>query len=248
MSDTKPITSFAAKPVWAVAAVVAVAQLTAAIVGRDYWFDEVYMLAIGRHHLDWGSADQPPLTPALAALVDWTLPGSVVALRIPAILATAGAVVLAAMIARELGGDRRAQVLVAGGQATALWIGLGGHWLTPYALEPLQWLLIFWLLVRWVRTRDDRLLIAVGVAVGVAAMTKFQVILLCIVLIGAVAVVGPRALLRRPWFWTGAGLALLVAAPTLWWQLRNGWPRRPGRCTAAGRASPSCSWCWPVSR
>ena len=39
-----------------IAAVVAVAQLVAAAVGGGYWFDEVYMLAIGRHHLDWGSA------------------------------------------------------------------------------------------------------------------------------------------------------------------------------------------------
>ena len=33
--------------------VVAAAHLIAAIVGSGYWFDEVYMLAIGRYHLDW---------------------------------------------------------------------------------------------------------------------------------------------------------------------------------------------------
>jgi hypothetical protein len=53
-----------------IAAAVAVAQLVAAAVGGGYWFDEVYMLAIGRHHLDWGSADQPPIVPVLAALTD----------------------------------------------------------------------------------------------------------------------------------------------------------------------------------
>jgi hypothetical protein len=35
-----------------IAAAVGVAQLVAAVVGGGYWFDEVYMLAIGRHHLD----------------------------------------------------------------------------------------------------------------------------------------------------------------------------------------------------
>jgi hypothetical protein len=38
-----------------------------------------------------------------------------------------------------------------------------------YTLEPLQWLVVLWLLVRWVRLRDDHLLIAIGVVAGVAA-------------------------------------------------------------------------------
>lgn len=42
-------------------------------------------------------------------------------MRVPGILATVGAVVLAAMIAREFGGERRAQAVTAVTQATALW-------------------------------------------------------------------------------------------------------------------------------
>src|SRR4029079_1168241 len=38
----------------------AVLHCIASAFGDGYWFDEVYMLAIGRYHLDWGSADQPP--------------------------------------------------------------------------------------------------------------------------------------------------------------------------------------------
>ena len=215
---------FARGPVLTVAAVVGAAQFAASFVD-GYWFDEVYMLAIGRYHLDWGSADQPPLTPLLAALMDWIAPGSNVALRLPAVLATAAAVVVAALIARELGGDRRAQTLTAGVQATTLWITLAGHWLTPYTLEPVQWLLLCWLLARWLRRRDDRLLLAVGVLAGIAAQTKFQVLLLCAVLLLAVLVCGPRELLRRPLLWAAAGIGALIALPTLLWQAANGWPQ-----------------------
>lgn len=52
--------------------------------------------------------------------MDTIAPGSLLALRLPAVLATAAAVVVAALIARELGGDRRAQVLTAVAQATAV--------------------------------------------------------------------------------------------------------------------------------
>ena len=84
MSATERGTEFAARPVLLVAAVVGAVQLVAAGIGGGYWFDEAYMLAIGRDHLDLGSADQPPITPALAAAVDWLAPGNIVILRLPA--------------------------------------------------------------------------------------------------------------------------------------------------------------------
>jgi hypothetical protein len=92
-TDTIPgqrIAPFAAGVVLPIAGVTAVLHGIASAFGDGYWFDEVYMLAIGRYHLDWGSADQPPLAPTLAALSDAIAPGSMVALRTPAMLATAG--------------------------------------------------------------------------------------------------------------------------------------------------------------
>jgi hypothetical protein len=53
---------------------------------------------------------------------------------LPAALATAAAVVLAGLIARELGCDRRAQVFTAAAQATGLWTTLARQWLTPYTV------------------------------------------------------------------------------------------------------------------
>ena len=89
---TRPATGtslppFARLPVLAVAAVVGVVHLVLSGFGGGYYFDELLMLMIGREHLDWGSADQPPLTPLLAALMDAIAPGSMIALRIPAVLA-----------------------------------------------------------------------------------------------------------------------------------------------------------------
>ena len=194
------------------------------------------MLAIGRNHLDWGSADQPPLAPALAGLMDLIAPSSHLLLAVPAALATGCAVLLAALIAREIGCDGRAQVFTALAQATALWTTLAGHWLTPYSLEPAQWLLLIWLLVRWIRTRDDRLLLLAGVVAGVAAMTQFRVLILIAVLLAAAAVVGPRALLRRPMLWVGAVVAAVIASPTLLWQQFHGWPQLQMSAVASGEA------------
>jgi 4-amino-4-deoxy-L-arabinose transferase-like glycosyltransferase len=234
--DTRTVHEFATRGVLTIAGATALLHCAAMIFSPGYWFDEVYMLAIGRHHLDWGSADQPPLTPAVAALADAIAPGSLLILRLPAVLATAAAVVVASLIAREIGCDRRAQLFVAAAQATALWTTFAGHWLTPYALEPAQWMLLVWLLIRWQRLADDRLLLAVGVIIGVAAMTKFQVMLLCLALVVAVAICGPRDLLRRPLLWVGAAIAVLIAAPTLLWQQAHGWPQLKMTSVVAGEA------------
>ncbi|GAA4839232.1 glycosyltransferase family 39 protein [Saccharopolyspora rosea] len=214
---------------FSIAALVAVVQLAFSL--RDgFWIDEVYMLAAGKFHLDWGYADQPPLVPLLAAAMDRIAPGALPVLRLPAVLATAGAVVVTALIAREFGADRRAQVLSAGAAATGLWTSLIGHWVTPYTFEPLLWLLLTWSLVRWVRLRDegradDRLLLAFGALAGVTMETKVQVALLCGTLLVAVLAVGPRDVLRRPGLWGGAGIAAALALPTLIWQAQHGWPQ-----------------------
>lgn len=244
----RPVAPFAARTVGSLAALVAVLHCFAETLDSNYWFDEVYMLAIGRYHLDWGSADQPPVAPALAALMDAIAPGSQLMLALPAALATGGAVLVAGLIARELGCDGRAQLFTAAAQATGVWSALAGHWLTPYSLEPVQWLLLVWLLVRWIRLRDDRLLLLVGAVAGIAAMTQFRALLLGAVLLVAAAAFGPRALLRRPMLWMGAVLAAVIAAPTLVWQQVRGWPQLQMAPVVAGEAEalyggrPGIAW------
>lgn len=100
----------------------------------------------------------------------------------------------------------------------------------------MQWLAVMWLLVRWVRLRDDRLLVVLGAVVGLAVMTKFQVLLLCAMLLVCITITGPRDLLRRPALWLGAAIATAVAAPTLWWQQSHGWPQLQMTRVVAGEA------------
>ncbi|WP_232663887.1 glycosyltransferase family 39 protein [Pseudonocardia sp. TRM90224] len=215
-------TGFATRPVLLIAAAAALVLLVASN-SAGYFFDELYFLAAGRDHLAWGYFDQPPLVPVLAALMDMIAPGSLVVFRLPVTIAATATVVLAAAIARELGGSRRAQVLAAGAVAVSGTM-IASHWLATYTIDPALWTLILWLVTRWVRMRRDGLLLLAGVVTAVSLQAKFLVPGLWVALIAAVLLVGPRALPRRPALWAGGAIAVVLTVPTLLWQAANGWP------------------------
>src|SRR5438552_2774970 len=126
---------FARLPVLLLAAGTATALLLTA--GRyGYFGDELYFLAAGKH-LAWGYADQPPLVPALAWAMNALAPGSLVVFRLPAIAATAAGVVITALIARELGGRRKAQARAAAAYAICGQFVGSGHYLATSTIDPL---------------------------------------------------------------------------------------------------------------
>jgi len=222
-SGVRDVPTFARGPVLGLAAAVGV--LLTAVSGRyGYFGDELYFVAAG-HHLDWGFADQPPLVPLLALLADTVAPGSVEVLRIPSTLATMLGLVLTALLARELGGARRAQLIAAGAFAVSPNFLAGGHLLATSTFDPLMWVALTLLLVRWVRTHDDRLLLAAGAVTAVGLQIKFLLVAFWVVAIIAILLCGPREMLRRPALWGGGALAVLTTLPTLLWQARNGWPQ-----------------------
>src|SRR5487761_1223061 len=128
----------------------------------DFHRDSLYYLDSARHPA-WGYVDYPPITPMVARLSLWLFGPSVWGLRLWPSLAGALMVVLAALIARELGGGRFARILAAVGALTSP-VLLGANWLfQTVPFDELAWLVSFWLAARLVRTQDRRLWLALGV-------------------------------------------------------------------------------------
>src|SRR5436309_15454508 len=85
--------------------------VTMAVADRYGWHrDELYYLASSRH-LSLGYVDYPPITPLLARIDQAIFPGSLPGLRLLTVLAGAAVILIAALIARELGGNGLAQAL-----------------------------------------------------------------------------------------------------------------------------------------
>ncbi|NUP50503.1 MAG: hypothetical protein HOW97_24810, partial [Catenulispora sp.] len=93
------------RPVALVTAVTAAVHL--AVATRFGWHhDEFYYVICGRHPA-FGYVDQPPLTPLLARFADAA--GGLLGVRLLAIAAQAGCVVLTAVLAARFGGRGAAQ-------------------------------------------------------------------------------------------------------------------------------------------
>lgn len=189
-----------------------------------YFGDELYFLASGRYHFAWGYADNPWLLPVLALAMDAITPGSPVAGHVLAGLLHLGGIVLTALLAREFGGARRAQLLASSAYAVSVQLLASAHILATSTVDPFLWTAISYLVVRWVRTRGEWLLLGAGVLTAVAMQGKWLIVFFWLVVAAGALLAGPRVLLRRPGLWVGAVLTAAASVPTLLWQARNGWP------------------------
>ncbi|MGC9670144.1 glycosyltransferase family 39 protein [Planosporangium sp. 12N6] len=213
---------FAWRPVAVLAA--GIAALLAATSGRyDYHRDELYFRQLGRH-LAWGYVDQPPLTPLLARIATAVLGDSVWALRVPCLLSVVATVFVVALIARELGGGRTAQVLAAAGVLSVFPL-ISGHVLLTSTVDLVIWSVLILFVIRALHRDAPRWWLAAGTVVGVGLYNKHLVVLLLLGLAGGLLLAGPRRVLRSGWLWAGVALALVIGAPNLVYQATHDWPQ-----------------------
>jgi len=197
--------------------------------------DEMYYVVAGQH-LAFGYVDQPPLTPLLSAGSAALMGITPTAARVLPSLEMGLVVVLVALVCRDVGGTRRAQVLAACTAALSGYLG-AGHLNTTTDPDLLAWALIVWLLVRLLDGGDPRQWLIVGLAAGIALENKDTVLFL-----GAGLAVG-LVLFRRwdvigcRWAWAALGIAVLLWAPNLLWQATNNWPQLTMASRIAGYAA-----------
>ncbi len=204
----------------ALVAAIAVAIHFACISQYGYFRDELYYLACA-DRLAWGYVDHPPLCVWLLRLVTSILGDSLVAVRLPAILASAATALTYGTICARLGGGKVAQIAAAAFACLTPVYAVVGHLYSMNSLEVLLWALaaLIWLDAR----KNPRLWIALGVVCGFALLNKLSAGML-VVGIGLATLIGPRRLeLRSIYPWVGIAVALAIFAPHLVWQHNHNW-------------------------
>ena len=185
--------------------------------------DEMYFIVAGQHPA-FGYVDQPPLTPLLSAASVALLGVSPTAVRLFPALEMGLIVILIALITRDLGGSRRAQILASVTAALSGYLG-AGHLNSTSDLDFLAWAIVLWLLVKLLSGGDRHLWLALGVVTGLGLENKDTLLFLGAGLAVGLVLVRRWDIVRSPWAWAAIGIALLIWAPNLAWQATNGWPQ-----------------------
>ncbi len=218
VAEPRGLPALAVRPLLVV--LVAKCGLTFAFAGRYGWQrDELYYAVAGRH-LQGGYVEFPPVTALLSAAARVLFGWSLVGFRAFPILAGAATILLAALVARELGGGRRAQALAAATVAFSPILLATNGLFQPVSFDQTATMLVLWLALRLALGRGSWL--ALGVAVGMGLETKYTLAVVLVLLVAGFALWRRDVLASR-----GLVLAVAIAgvlmAPNLLWEAGHGW-------------------------
>ena len=191
------------------------------LTGNRYGFqrDELATLDDARH-LAWGYVAYPPVTPFFGRLSLLMFGTSLAGFRFFAALAEAVAVVLTGLMARQLGGNRGAQ-LVAAAAAVPFCIG-GGALMQYVSFDYLCWVLTAYFALRLLKSDDPRWWIAIGSAIGLGMLSKYTMGVFVAGLTVGVLLTDARHYLTNRWLWFGIATAVLIFLPNFIWQAQHG--------------------------
>ncbi len=188
-----------------------------------YFRDEFYYIACSEH-LDLGYVDHPPVCAYVLAASRSILGDSLYAIRFPAALAGAGVIILIALIAREMGGRRFAQVFAAL-CALALPAFLAIHsFYSMNALDHFFWALSIYLIVRLLKGSSAGLWILLGCVLGIGLMNKISILFLGFGFFVGLILTPSRRLFLSKWSWICGLIAFVIFLPYILWEIQHGWP------------------------
>jgi 4-amino-4-deoxy-L-arabinose transferase-like glycosyltransferase len=127
-------------------------------------------------------------------------------------------------MARRFGGRATAQ-LAAAVVLTGTFFLAAGHLASTTTFDLLAWTAVLWLAVRLLDGADPRPWLAVGLVGGLGLENKALIAMLAAGLGLGVLAARRFDVLRTPWLWAGAGLAIVIWLPNLAWQASNDWPQ-----------------------
>ena len=223
-ADARKPQPFAAPLLFAGAAVIVLVVHLATNGTLGFHTDELYYIDCGRHPA-LGYVDFPPIVPLLARLETDLLGATPWNLRLLPTLLGAFMVALSGAYVRRLGGSLRLQALALLIAVTAPYF-LGANWVyQTVTFDELTWMVTFYWFLCLVREHRPRYWIYLGLSLGLGFEVKYTIGGLA-ASIGLAILFTPalRSDLRTRYPWIAAGIALLIWAPNLAWQVAKGFP------------------------
>jgi hypothetical protein len=198
--------------------------LTLVTAGRYGFFgDELYYFACSKH-LAWGYVDQPPMVAFLTFLSTHVFGETMFSLRLMSGLAGAVTVLLAARIAKLLGGGKFSQSLAALSICFAPAFPALSSFFSMNPVDIMLCNLFVLLFLSAVKAPPRTKWIALGILIGAGLLNKYTFLVLGFSLFVSLVITKQWVILRLPWLYLSAALGFLIFLPHILWQIHNGWP------------------------
>jgi 4-amino-4-deoxy-L-arabinose transferase-like glycosyltransferase len=172
-------------------------------------------------HLDWCYVVYAPLTAWLARAELVVFGTSLVGYRLLPAVSVGLVSVLAGLMARAMGGGKRAMLVAAVAAGIAGPTCFGGSFLSYMSFDILWWVLVAWATARLLQTDDARWWIVIGAGIGLGLLTKYTILFFVAGLLVGMLLTPNRRYFRSGWFWCGVGVALVMALPVIVWQFQH---------------------------
>src|SRR5215208_6867301 len=186
-----------------------------------YFRDEFYYIATSER-LDLAYLEFPPLVAVIADISRFLLGDSPVALRLFPALAGALVVVLAGLMARELGGGRFAQGLAALATLLAPNFLVMGTFLSMDAFDQFFWVSATYMLLLILKRDRPRLWLLFGLIVGLGLLTKVTMLFFGFGVFVALLLTRSRRHLLTPWPWLGGAIGIAFLMPDVFCHNEHG--------------------------
>lgn len=225
MTRTEPASRspLAVTALWLIGVKLAAHLVTAFATPYEFHRDELLYFSMGTH-LRLFAMDFPPFIAILSETLRHTAGVSVLTYRLTPALFGAVVMLLAVLIARELGGGRMAQTLTAVAVLFNPLFLRTASLFQPVVIDQLWWLLGFWALLRLINTDDERWWIVLGMAGGLGLLSKFSILFFGLAVFVGLLVSSRRKAFLGPWPWIALGIALLIGSPSVAGQIQLDFP------------------------
>jgi hypothetical protein len=188
-----------------------------------YFRDEFNYMSCGDHPA-WGYVDQPPLVPFLIKICRLVLGDSLRSVRFLPALASSAAILLTAMIARELGGRKFAMGFSALAFAVVPVYLSNGSLLTTNFLEPLLWMGCVYFVILAIKRDDPRYWLWFGAVAGIGLEEKYSIAVFGFAIVVGLLLTEQRRVFAGEWIYLGGAAAFLIFLPNLLWNIQHDWP------------------------
>lgn len=183
--------------------------------------DEYLYYAQGQH-LDFGFLENPPLIGLLGAISS-LLGGTEFWIKFWPAIFGAATLLIAARIAKELGGGLFAQIIAALGILFSAYLRM--HFLfQPNFLDVFFWTGAAYYIIRYTNTHQPRYLYLLALALALGWWSKYSVLFFVAAFFIALVLSPQRRWLLQKHFWLAAASGVLLILPNVFWQWAHNWP------------------------